>query len=196
MACQLKSRISNEKSNLKTEFLLVKRRPPRVLERRGTYPKSIVYVHTPEIFATGHLVRRLSSQAASSQSGFADRLTSDRWSFKEKENNVNSEIKALFSRPTHVQDGSISYNSTKESRRLKQWVKLKAVNFSLATKLQANTANCPLCKEEPQTIEHWLRRCPRLDAIRQNRFGRLSPLLYVLTTDSERILARARVILW
>ncbi len=23
---------------------------------------------------------------------------------------------------------------------------------------------CPLCKEEPQTIEHWLRRCPRLDA--------------------------------
>ncbi len=21
---------------------------------------------------------------------------------------------------------------------------------------------CPLCKEEPQTIEHWLRRCPRL----------------------------------
>ncbi len=22
---------------------------------------------------------------------------------------------------------------------------------------------CPLCKEDPQTIEHWLRRCPRLD---------------------------------
>ncbi len=29
---------------------------------------------------------------------------------------------------------------------------------------------CPLCKEEPQTIEHWLQRCPRLDAIRQSIF--------------------------
>ncbi len=27
---------------------------------------------------------------------------------------------------------------------------------------------CPLCKEEPQPIEHWLRRCPRLDATRQS----------------------------
>ncbi len=25
---------------------------------------------------------------------------------------------------------------------------------------------CPLCKEEPQKIEHWLRRCPTLDATR------------------------------
>ncbi len=25
---------------------------------------------------------------------------------------------------------------------------------------------CPLCKEEPQTIEHWLRRCLRLGATR------------------------------
>ncbi len=23
---------------------------------------------------------------------------------------------------------------------------------------------CPLCKEEPPTTEHWLRRCPGLDA--------------------------------
>ncbi len=54
---------------------------------------------------------------------------------------------------------------------------------------------CPLCKEEPQTIEHWLRRCPRLDATRQNIFGSPSPPLKVLTTDSKRVLALARVTL-
>ncbi len=40
---------------------------------------------------------------------------------------------------------------------------------------------CPICKEEPQTIERWLRRCPRLDDARLNIFGRpslpLPPLL-------------------
>ncbi len=54
---------------------------------------------------------------------------------------------------------------------------------------------CPLCKEEPQTIEHWLRKCPRLDATRQNIFGSPSPPLKVLTTDPERVLALARVTL-
>ncbi len=54
---------------------------------------------------------------------------------------------------------------------------------------------CPLCKEEPQTIEHWLWRCPRLDAIRQNIFGSPSPPLKVLKTDPERVLALARVTL-
>ncbi len=54
---------------------------------------------------------------------------------------------------------------------------------------------CPLCKEEPQAIEHWLRRCPRLDAIRQNIFGSPSPPVKVLTTDPERVLAPARVTL-
>ncbi len=53
----------------------------------------------------------------------------------------------------------------------------------------------PLCKEEPQTIEQWLLRCPRLDAIRQNIFGSPSPPLKVLTTDPERVLALARVTL-
>ncbi len=51
---------------------------------------------------------------------------------------------------------------------------------------------CPLCKEEPQTIEHWLRRCPRLAATRQNIFGSPSPPLKVLTTDPERVLPLAR----
>ncbi len=54
---------------------------------------------------------------------------------------------------------------------------------------------CPFCKEEPQTIEHWLRRCPRLDATRQNIFGSPSPPLKVLATDPERVLALARVTL-
>ncbi len=25
---------------------------------------------------------------------------------------------------------------------------------------------CPLCKEEPQTLEQWLQRCPNLDVLR------------------------------
>ncbi len=53
----------------------------------------------------------------------------------------------------------------------------------------------PLCKEEPQTIEHWLRRCPRLDANGQNIFGSPSLPLKVLTTDPERVLALATVTL-
>ncbi len=53
----------------------------------------------------------------------------------------------------------------------------------------------PLCKEEPQTIEHWLRRCPRLDATRQDIFGSPSPPLKVLTTDPERLLVLAKVTL-
>ncbi len=54
---------------------------------------------------------------------------------------------------------------------------------------------CPLCKEEPQTIEHWLRRCPRLDATRQDIFGSTSPPLKIPTTDPERVLALTRVTL-
>ncbi len=50
---------------------------------------------------------------------------------------------------------------------------------------------CPLCKEEPQATEHWLRRCPRLDATGQNIFESPSPPLKVLTTDSERVRALA-----
>ncbi len=54
---------------------------------------------------------------------------------------------------------------------------------------------CPLCKEEPQTIEHWLRGYPRLGATRQNIFGSPPPPLKVLTTDPERVLALTRVTL-
>ncbi len=53
----------------------------------------------------------------------------------------------------------------------------------------------PLCKEEPQTIAHWLRRRPRLDATRQNIYGSPSPPLKVLTTDPDRVLALTRVTL-
>ncbi len=54
---------------------------------------------------------------------------------------------------------------------------------------------CLLCKEEPQTIEHWLWRCPRLDATRKNIFVSPSPTLKVLTTGPERVLALTRVTL-
>ncbi len=64
-------------------------------------------------------------------------------------------------------------------------------------KAYANLLNplCSLCKEEPETIEHWLRRCPRLDATRQNIFGSPSPPLKILTTDPGRAFVLARVTL-
>ncbi len=54
---------------------------------------------------------------------------------------------------------------------------------------------CPFCKEDPQTIKHWLRRCLRLDATNENIFASSSPPLKVLTTDPDRVLALARVTL-
>ncbi len=51
---------------------------------------------------------------------------------------------------------------------------------------------CPLCKEEPQTLEHWLQRCPNRDVLRQHTFGSPSPPLGVLTNDPEKVLALAR----
>ncbi len=54
---------------------------------------------------------------------------------------------------------------------------------------------CSLCKEKPQTIEHWLRRRPRLDATRQSIFGSPYPPHKVLTTEPERVLTLARVTL-
>ncbi len=51
----------------------------------------------------------------------------------------------------------------------------------------------PFCKEDPQTIEQWLRRCLRLNATGKNILGSPSPPLSVLTTDPERVLALARV---
>ncbi len=52
--------------------------------------------------------------------------------------------------------------------------------------------SCPLCTEEPQTLEHWLQRCQNLDVLRQHTFGSPSPPLGVLTTDPEKVLALAR----
>ncbi len=51
---------------------------------------------------------------------------------------------------------------------------------------------CPLCKEEPQTLEHLLQRCPNLDVLRQHTFGSHLPQLGVVTTDPEKVLALAR----
>ncbi len=54
---------------------------------------------------------------------------------------------------------------------------------------------CPLCKEEPQVIEHWLWRCPRLGATIKIIFGSPFPPVKFLTTDLERVLALPRVTL-
>ncbi len=52
---------------------------------------------------------------------------------------------------------------------------------------------CPLCKVEPQTLEHWLQRWPNPDVLRQHTFGSPSPPIGVLTTDPEKVLALARL---
>ncbi len=57
---------------------------------------------------------------------------------------------------------------------------------------QAADPTCPLCMEEPQTVEQWLQRCPNLDVLMQRTFGSPSLPLGVLTTDTEVLkLARA-----
>ncbi len=43
----------------------------------------------------------------------------------------------------------------------------------------AGDPKCPICGEEPQTVEHWLQRGP----LRQQLFGEPSPPLSVLTTN-------------
>ncbi len=50
----------------------------------------------------------------------------------------------------------------------------------------------PLCAEEPQAIEYLVWKCPRLDATQQNIFASPSPLIQVLTTEPETVLALAR----
>ncbi len=51
---------------------------------------------------------------------------------------------------------------------------------------------CPLCKEEPQTLEYWLQRCPNLDVLRQHTFGSPSPPLGILTPDHGKALVLGR----
>ncbi len=52
----------------------------------------------------------------------------------------------------------------------------------------------PLCKDEPQTLKHWLQRCPNLHVPWQRTFASPSPSLGVLTTYPEKALALARAI--
>ncbi len=60
---------------------------------------------------------------------------------------------------------------------------------------QAADPTCSLCKKEPQTLEHWLQRCPNLDVLQQHTFGSPSPQLGVLTNDPEKVLALVRATL-
>ncbi len=49
-----------------------------------------------------------------------------------------------------------------------------------------------MCREEPQTVENWLQRCPNAVAPRQQLFGEQSPPLSVPTSKpgSIRVLAK------
>ncbi len=47
---------------------------------------------------------------------------------------------------------------------------------------------CPLCRESPQTLEHWLQRCPNLEVLRQHTFASHSPLPRVFTADPKKVL--------
>ncbi len=49
--------------------------------------------------------------------------------------------------------------------------------------------------EEPQTVEHWLQRCPSRDVLRQRNFCRPLPPLEVPTADPEKMLALGRATL-
>ncbi len=51
---------------------------------------------------------------------------------------------------------------------------------------------CPSYGEEPQTVEHWLQRCPYAVALRHRLFGYPFPPLSVLTTNPDSVLALAR----
>ncbi len=53
----------------------------------------------------------------------------------------------------------------------------------------ADDPTCPLCKEESQTLEHWLQRCQTLDVLRKHTFGSPSPPFGVRTADPEKLLA-------
>ncbi len=62
---------------------------------------------------------------------------------------------------------------------------LKAYANQLDT---AADPKCPSCGEEPQTVEHWLQRCPNAVALRQKLFGEPSPPLSLLTTNPGSVL--------
>ncbi len=53
---------------------------------------------------------------------------------------------------------------------------------------------CPLFKEGPLTVEHWLQRCPNLHVFRKRTFGSPSSPLGVLTTDPEKLEQASRAI--
>ncbi len=75
----------------------------------------------------------------------------------------------------------------------------RIVSFATASALTCRTLTdpppCHCCGEEPQTVEHWLQRCPNAVALRHQLFGVPSPPLSVLTTNPGSMLALARKIL-
>ena len=48
---------------------------------------------------------------------------------------------------------------------------------------------CPQCGREPETVEHWLQRCPASAARRMAEFGVASPPMNVMFQDPVAVLA-------
>ena len=51
---------------------------------------------------------------------------------------------------------------------------------------------CPHCKDEHETIEHWLRECPATAVKRMRVFGGAAPPMTALVKNTETVLAFAR----
>ncbi len=49
----------------------------------------------------------------------------------------------------------------------------------------------PSCEKEPQTVEHWLQRCPNVVELGQQLIGEPRPPLLLLTTNLSSVLALA-----
>ena len=51
---------------------------------------------------------------------------------------------------------------------------------------------CPLCRESPQTVEHWIVECAGTIAARQDVFGTTNAGLNILTSDPKGAVELAR----
>ncbi len=85
--------------------------------------------------------------------------------------------------------------STRQDAVLLAPLRAGHIPFLKAYANQLDTTVDPKCTcrgEEPQTVEHWLQRCPNAVALRQQLFGEPSPPLSVLTTNPGSVVALAR----
>ena len=55
--------------------------------------------------------------------------------------------------------------------------------------------NCPHCNLEAESVDHWIRKCPKHDALRLSIFGTRTPGLEVLGSQPGNVLRLARATL-